>query len=70
MVILILYSLLIMDSFLLFKTGTNLCVILITQVPWEKFRRYPGITEPIQLYFPEYSKNILSCSVISHTVIF
>ncbi|EXX55066.1 hypothetical protein RirG_228850 [Rhizophagus irregularis DAOM 197198w] len=38
-------------------TGTNLCVILITQVPWEKFRRYPGITEPIQLYFPEYSKS-------------
>ncbi|CAG8515695.1 16414_t:CDS:2 [Rhizophagus irregularis] len=50
-------------------TGTNLCVILITQVPWEKFRRYPGITEPIQLYFPEYSKNILSCSVISHTIL-
>ncbi|GES76813.1 origin recognition complex subunit 5-like [Rhizophagus clarus] len=38
-------------------TGANLCIILITQVPWEKFRRHPGITEPIQLYFPEYSKS-------------
>ncbi|CAG8753845.1 8723_t:CDS:2, partial [Funneliformis caledonium] len=33
-------------------TGANLCIIFITQVPWEKFRRYVGIIEPFQLYFP------------------
>ncbi|RIA88210.1 origin recognition complex subunit 5 C-terminus-domain-containing protein [Glomus cerebriforme] len=38
-------------------TGANLCIIFITQVPWEKFRRYVGMIEPFQLYFPEYSRS-------------
>ncbi|CAG8495779.1 28_t:CDS:2 [Acaulospora morrowiae] len=40
-------------------TGLNICVIFITQVPWEKFRKIIGMSEPWQLYFQEYTKDIL-----------
>ncbi|KAI9238731.1 hypothetical protein MVEG_05225 [Podila verticillata NRRL 6337] len=37
-------------------TGRNICVILITQIVWEKFRSKTGGYEPIVLNFPQYTK--------------
>ncbi|KAG0037205.1 Origin recognition complex subunit 5 [Podila clonocystis] len=38
-------------------TGRNICVILITQIVWEKFRSKTGGYEPIVLNFPQYTKS-------------
>lgn len=37
-------------------TGRNICVILITQIVWEKFRSKTGGYEPIVLNFSQYTK--------------
>ncbi|CAD6997176.1 origin recognition complex subunit 5 [Ceratitis capitata] len=38
-------------------SGLNLCVILITQLPLEKFYCKTSIDEPIIVYFPQYTKS-------------
>lgn len=40
-------------------TGLNICIILISEIPFEKFRCGTGSLEPIQVFFPQYSKGIL-----------
>ncbi|XP_014090615.3 origin recognition complex subunit 5 [Bactrocera oleae] len=37
--------------------GLNICVILISQLPLEKFYCKTGIDDPITLYFPQYTKS-------------
>lgn len=37
-------------------TGLNICVILISQVPFEKYHSKTGLTEVITLHCPQYSK--------------
>ncbi|XP_036321148.1 origin recognition complex subunit 5 [Rhagoletis pomonella] len=37
--------------------GLNLCVILISQLPLEKFYGKTSIDDPILLYFPQYTKS-------------
>ncbi|XP_071960381.1 origin recognition complex subunit 5-like [Antedon mediterranea] len=43
----------------------NVCVILISQLVWAKFRTGTGFAEPIILHFPDYSKAEL-LDIISH----
>lgn len=37
-------------------TGLNICVILISEIPFEKFRCGTGSLEPIHIFFPQYTK--------------
>ncbi|GFG32810.1 hypothetical protein Cfor_06319 [Coptotermes formosanus] len=37
----------------------NLCVFLLSDVVWEKFRIREGFQEPIQIHFPQYTKDEL-----------
>ncbi|KAJ8046876.1 Origin recognition complex subunit 5 [Holothuria leucospilota] len=37
----------------------NVCVILLTQIIWEKFSATSGYVEPLKIHFPDYSKNEL-----------
>ncbi|CAG8697246.1 2694_t:CDS:2, partial [Cetraspora pellucida] len=53
-----------LDSETRYMTGLNVCGIFISQVPWEKFRVVVGISEPWQIFFPEYTKDIQILSVI------
>ena len=41
-------------------TGLNICIILISEIPFEKFRCGTGSLEPIQIFFPQYGKGIHS----------
>lgn len=34
----------------------NICVILVAEIPFEKFRHCTGSSEPITVFFPQYSK--------------
>ena len=34
----------------------NVCVILVSEIPFEKFRHSTGSCEPITVFFPQYSK--------------
>jgi origin recognition complex subunit 5 len=36
----------------------NLCVFLLSDVVWEKFRIREGFQEPIQIHFPQYTKGM------------
>ncbi|XP_067620341.1 origin recognition complex subunit 5 [Eurosta solidaginis] len=38
-------------------SGLNLCVILITQIPLEKFYCKTSIDDPVVVYFPQYTKS-------------
>ncbi|XP_039950133.1 origin recognition complex subunit 5 [Bactrocera tryoni] len=38
-------------------TGLNICVVLISQLPLEKFYCKTSIDDPITLYFPQYTKS-------------
>ncbi|XP_011197779.2 origin recognition complex subunit 5 [Bactrocera dorsalis] len=38
-------------------TGLNICVILISQLPLEKFYCKTSIDDPITIYFPQYTKS-------------
>ena len=40
----------------LFQSDLNICVILISEIVWEKFRVGTGFIEPLPIYFPDYSK--------------
>ena len=40
-------------------TGLNVCVILLSQIVWEKFQVGTGFYGPMTLYFPDYSKSEL-----------
>ena len=40
-------------------TQLNICVILISQIVWEKFQVGTGFYEPIIIHFPDYSKTEL-----------
>ncbi len=37
-------------------TGLNICIILISEIPFEKFRCGTGSLDPIHIFFPQYSK--------------
>ncbi|XP_071817160.1 origin recognition complex subunit 5-like [Apostichopus japonicus] len=37
----------------------NVCVILLTQIIWEKFNATSGYLDPVKINFPDYSKNEL-----------
>ncbi|XP_046454958.1 origin recognition complex subunit 5-like [Daphnia pulex] len=37
-------------------TGLNICIIFISEIPFEKFRCGTGSLDPIQIFFPQYSK--------------
>ncbi|XP_069685227.1 origin recognition complex subunit 5 [Periplaneta americana] len=37
----------------------NLCVFLLSDVVWEKFRIKEGFQEPVQVHFPQYTKDEL-----------
>ncbi|XP_065357190.1 origin recognition complex subunit 5 [Calliphora vicina] len=37
-------------------TGLNICVVLISQIPFEKYHSKTGLTEVITLHCPQYSK--------------
>ncbi|XP_034667006.1 origin recognition complex subunit 5-like [Drosophila subobscura] len=37
-------------------TSLNLCVILLSQLPFEKFYNKTGLTEVISLHFAQYNK--------------
>ena len=37
-------------------TECNICVILLSQIVWEKFQVGTGFYEPIVIHFPDYSK--------------
>ncbi len=39
-------------------TGLNICIILISEIPFEKFRCGTGSLEPINIFFPQYSKGV------------
>lgn len=38
-------------------TGLNICCILVSQLPFEKYYTKMGLPEVITIYFPQYSKN-------------
>jgi len=38
-------------------TGINIGVVLISEIPYEKFRFGCGSLEPIQIFFPQYTKD-------------
>lgn len=38
-------------------SGLNICVLLISQIPFEKYHTKSGLTEVIPLYCPQYSKS-------------
>lgn len=40
-------------------TGLNVCVILISEIVWEKYRFGTGFCEPMVVHFPDYSKDEL-----------
>eukprot|EP00058_Branchiostoma_floridae_P011778 XP_002597266.1 hypothetical protein BRAFLDRAFT_260887 [Branchiostoma floridae] len=40
-------------------TGCNVCVVLLTEIVWEKFRAGTGMCEPLVLHFPDYTKDEL-----------
>lgn len=40
-------------------TQLNICVILLSQIVWEKFQVGTGFYEPIVIHFPDYSKTEL-----------
>lgn len=37
----------------------NVCVILLTQIIWEKFNATSGYLDPVKINFPDYSKSKL-----------
>ena len=41
-----------------FQTGLNVCVILLSEIVWEKFRGGTGVREPFIIHFPDYSKGV------------
>lgn len=40
-------------------TQQNLCVIMISEIVWEKYRSGTGFSEPFVIHFPDYSKGEL-----------
>ncbi|KAK3103287.1 hypothetical protein FSP39_018199 [Pinctada imbricata] len=40
-------------------TNQNVCVILLTEIVWEKFRTGTGYCEPLVLHFPDYNRDEL-----------
>jgi origin recognition complex subunit 5 len=40
-------------------TGSNICVVFISEIIFEKFRQGTGFREPFQMHFPDYSKTEL-----------
>ena len=40
-------------------TQLNICVVLLSQIVWEKFQVGTGFYEPIVIHFPDYSKTEL-----------
>ncbi|CAH1783899.1 unnamed protein product [Owenia fusiformis] len=38
-------------------TGCNICVLLLSEIVWEKFRFGTGYLEPYILHFPDYTKD-------------
>ena len=41
-----------------FQTKHNLCVIMISEIVWEKYRSGTGFSEPFVIHFPDYSKGL------------
>lgn len=41
-------------------TGLNISIILVSEIPYEKFRSGTGGLEPIHIFFPQYTKGKLS----------
>ncbi|KAI9553362.1 hypothetical protein GHT06_021262 [Daphnia sinensis] len=37
-------------------TGLNICIMFISEIPFEKFRCGTGSPDPIHIFFPQYSK--------------
>ncbi|CAL1532246.1 unnamed protein product [Lymnaea stagnalis] len=40
-------------------SGLNICIILISEIVWEKFRSGTGFCEPYSIHFPDYNKQEL-----------
>ncbi|XP_076815225.1 origin recognition complex subunit 5-like [Clavelina lepadiformis] len=40
-------------------TSCNLCVILVSELPWEKFYNGIGLRDPFIIFFPDYTKEEL-----------
>ena len=36
----------------------NVCLVLVSELPFEKFRHGTGSLEPITLFFPQYTKGV------------
>lgn len=39
-------------------TGLSICIIFISEIPFEKFRCGTGSLDPIHIFFPQYTKGI------------
>ncbi|XP_063953065.1 origin recognition complex subunit 5-like isoform X2 [Lytechinus pictus] len=44
----------------------NVCVIMLSQIVWEKFRCGTGYCEPVIVHFPDYTKNEILEIIASH----
>lgn len=38
----------------------NICILLLSEIPYEKFRFGCGSLEPIHVFFPQYNKGCLN----------
>ncbi|KAK7869097.1 hypothetical protein R5R35_000814 [Gryllus longicercus] len=38
-------------------TGKNVCCVLISTLPWEKFLSPSGLVDPFEVFFPQYTKD-------------
>ena len=42
-------------------SGVNVCVLLLSEIVWEKFRTGSGVMEPLVIHFPDYTRGENSC---------
>ena len=62
-------SMILLDT-VTFQTGLNICVILVSEIVWEKYRFGTGFCEPLVVHFPDFSKGktrFMSQSSVSHS---
>jgi origin recognition complex subunit 5 len=41
-----------------FQADLNVCVIMVSDIVWEKYRFGTGFCEPFVINFPDYSKGL------------
>lgn len=46
-------------SYLYFQVDGNVCVIMLSEIVWEKFQCGTGFQEPYVVHFPDYNKGML-----------